>query len=143
MEIKKRKPGEICAALYAEVGRQVRAGNGGKNCGNCVKGVMKMKRLFISQPMRGKTNEEIEKVRKQATKAAKEYLKEDVEVIDSFFKDAPCEAKPLWFLGKSIELLSTADVAYFAKGWEEARGCKIENECAIEYGIDVIEDYRE
>lgn len=102
-----------------------------------------MKRLFISQPMRGKTNEEIEKVRKQATKAAKEYLKEDVEVIDSFFKDAPCEAKPLWFLGKSIELLSTADVAYFAKGWEEARGCKIENECAIEYGIDVIEDYRE
>ena len=93
--------------------------------------------------MRGKTNEEIEKVRKQATKAAKEYLKEDVEVIDSFLKDAPHEANPLWFLGKSIEMLSTADVAYFAKGWEEARGCKIENECAIEYGIDVIEDYRE
>lgn len=38
-------------------------------------------------------------------------------------------------------LLSTADVAYFAKGWEEARGCKLEHECAIQYGIDVIEDY--
>jgi hypothetical protein len=40
-------------------------------------------------------------------------------------------------------LLASADVAYFAKGWEEARGCRIENICAIEYGIDVIEDYRE
>lgn len=36
---------------------------------------------------------------------------------------------------------ATADVAYFAKGWDEARGCKIENTCAIEYGITVIEDY--
>lgn len=35
-----------------------------------------MKKLFISQPMKGKTNEEIEAER------------------------------PLWFLGKSIELLS-------------------------------------
>ena len=28
-----------------------------------------------------------------------------------------------------------------AKGWEDARGCRIENTCAIEYDIDVIEDY--
>ena len=47
------------------------------------------------------------------------------------------------FLGKSLELLSTADIAYFAKGWENARGCRIENTCAIEYGITVIEDYTE
>jgi hypothetical protein len=47
------------------------------------------------------------------------------------------------FLGKSLELLSTADIAYFAKGWENARGCRIENTCAIEYGIAVIEDYTE
>ena len=71
-----------------------------------------------------------------------EKLGEPVEVIDSFFQSAPADARPLWFLGKSLELLSTADVAFFAKGWEEARGCKIENTCAIEYGIDVvIEDY--
>lgn len=25
--------------------------------------------------------------------------------------------------------------------WQDARGCKIENTCAIEYGIPVIEDY--
>lgn len=101
-----------------------------------------MKKLFISQPMKNKTNEEIEEVRQEAIKSAKDLLGEDVEVIDSFFKDAPHDAKPLWFLGKSLELLSTADVAYFAKDWEKYRGCRIENECAIEYGIAVIEDYK-
>ena len=100
-----------------------------------------MKKLFISQPMRGKTDEEILAVRQRAIESAEKRLGENVEVIDSFFQNAPADAKPLWFLGKSLELLSGADVAYFAKGWEEARGCRIENTCAIEYGIDVIEDY--
>ena len=102
-----------------------------------------MKKLFISQPMKGKTNEEILAVREKAIKSAEDFLGEKVEVIDSFFQNAPAEARPLWFLGKSLELLSTADVVYFAKGWEEYRGCKIEHECAIEYGIAFIEDYSE
>ena len=102
-----------------------------------------MKKLFISQPMKGKTDEEILAVREQAIAEAKKLVGEDVEVIDSFFQDAPVEARPLWFLGKSLELLSTADIAYFAKVWKSARGCRIENTCAIEYGIDIIEDYRE
>lgn len=101
-----------------------------------------MKKLFISQPMNGKSNEEILAVRQKAIESAERELGENVEVIDSFFKDAPTEAKPLWFLGKSLELLATADVAYFAKDWETARGCKIEHECAVEYGIEtVIESY--
>ena len=100
-----------------------------------------MKKLFISQPMRGKTNEEILREREKAVASAERELGEKVEVIDSFFQDAPAEAKPLWFLGKSLELLSTADVAYFVPGWEDARGCRIENTCAVEYGITVIEDY--
>ena len=102
-----------------------------------------MKRLFISQPMRDKTDEEILSERERAIESAKKHLGEDVEVIDSFFKDAPHDAKPLWYLAKSLELLATADVAYFCKNWDKYRGCKIENTCAIEYGIDVIEDYRE
>ena len=97
-----------------------------------------MKKLFISQPMRGKSDAEILTARNDAICAAKEVCGEEVEVIDSFFQDAPVEARPLWFLGKSLELLSTADIAYFALGWEEARGCRIEHECAKEYGIPWI-----
>lgn len=100
-------------------------------------------KLFISQPMKGKTDEEIKAVREKAIESVKEKYDDNIEVVDSFFEGAPADAKPLWFLAKSLELLSTADVAYFCKGWEEARGCRIENTCALEYGIEtVIEDYR-
>lgn len=97
-----------------------------------------MKKLFISQPMKGKSDKEIIDERERAIKIAKDILHDEVEVIDSFFQSAPIDAKPLWFLGKSIELLSTADVAYFCLGWEKARGCIIEYECAKEYGIEMI-----
>ena len=99
-----------------------------------------MKKLFISQPMRDKTDEEIKTERENIIKEVTNVLGE-VEVIDSFFESAPHDAKPLWFLGKSLELLSTADIAYFAKDWDKYRGCKIENTCAIEYGIEVVECY--
>jgi len=98
-----------------------------------------MKKLFISQPMRNKTDEDILKERKEAATVAENIIGEPVEMIDSFFESAPHDAKPLWFLGKSIELLAQADVAYFAPGWKDARGCKIEHECAAEYGINCID----
>ena len=98
-----------------------------------------MKKLFISQPMRGKTDGEILAERQKAIETAEKVLGEPVEVIDSFFEKTPVNAKPLWFLGKSLELLADADVAYFASGWEDARGCKIEHTCAVEYDINRIE----
>lgn len=98
-----------------------------------------MIKVFISQPMKNKTDEQIEAERKRAVETIKKkYDGEEVEIIDSFFKGAPHDAKPLWFLGKSFELLSTADVAYFVKGWDKYRGCKMEHTAAIEYGISVI-----
>ena len=99
-----------------------------------------MKKLFISQPVKGKSDEDILKERDTAIRKAEAVVGEPVEVIDSFFQNAPADARPLWFLGKSLELLSTADVAYFAPGWDEARGCKIEHMCAVEYGSDRIEE---
>lgn len=97
-------------------------------------------KVFISQPMKGKTDEEILEVRNQTIKTVNQMFKdEEVEIIDSFFEGAPVDAKPLWFLGKSLELLSTADLAVFVPGWNEMRGCKIEHTCAVEYGIKLIE----
>ena len=98
-----------------------------------------MKKLFISQPMNGKTDDEILAERSNAIQAAKDSVNDEIEVIDSFFQSAPHDAKPLWYLGESLKLLATADVAYFAPGCNKARGCKIENTCAKEYGIKTIE----
>ena len=98
-------------------------------------------KVFISQPMKGKTNEEIKAERRRLIGKVRALYGDDIEIIDSFFENAPVDARPLWFLGKSLELLATADVAAFARGWRDARGCRIENICAIEYGIEVVEDY--
>lgn len=94
-------------------------------------------KLFISQPMRDKTNEQIKAEREKAVAAVEKLYGKKVEVIDSFFENAPHNAKPLWFLGKSLELLATADVAYFCDGWQDYRGCRIENDCCREYGVEI------
>ena len=102
-----------------------------------------MKKLFISQPMRGLTEQEILKVREKIRVRAEKIIGEAIEVIDSFIKDYPGEKNksiPVWYLGKSIQLLSQSDIVYFGGEWRNARGCKIEHEIAKEYGINIIED---
>lgn len=98
-----------------------------------------MKKLFISQPMNGKSDEEILAERREAVERAEEVIGEKVEVLETFYTDFSPNAKPLEFLARSISDLAKADIAFFAKGWNERRGCKIEHQCAVEYGIPVIE----
>lgn len=102
-----------------------------------------MKKLFISQPMRGLTDEEILKVREEIKVKAENKIGEKVELINSFIENYPGETNksiPVWYLGKSIQFLSQADIAYFGGDWRNARGCKIEHEITKEYGIKVIEE---
>jgi hypothetical protein len=96
-----------------------------------------MKKLFISQPMRGRSDEEIQSERDRLIMEARKAVGEDVEVLDSFFKDF--DGNALAFLGKSIGVLSDADIAAFGHGWENARGCCIEHKCCVEYGVTVVE----
>jgi len=100
-----------------------------------------MKKLFISQPMRGLSDEEILKTREEIRIKAENFIGEPVDLIDSFIEEYPGEINkrvPIWYLGESIRLLSQADVAYFGEGWKDARGCKIEHEVAVQYGVDII-----
>lgn len=45
---------------------------------------------------------------------------------------------PLCFLAKSLESMSLCNAAYFCKGWENTRGCKIEHEAAVAYRLEII-----
>ena len=65
-----------------------------------------MKKLFISQPMKGKSDEDILKERNKAIAEAERLCDDVVEVLDSFFQGAPADAKPLWFLGQIIRTIS-------------------------------------
>ena len=102
-----------------------------------------MKKLFISQPMRGLTDEEILRAREEIRFRAEQVVGEPLELIDSFIEEYPGEINksiPVWYLGKSIQLLSQADIVYFGGDWRNARGCIIEYQIAIAYGIKVIKE---
>ena len=104
-----------------------------------------MKKAMISQPMAGKTNEEIVATRERAIATLTE---KDYEIINTLFTDEwnskdAMEGRgvvqiPLCFLAKSLENMSLCHAVYFCKGWENARGCRIEHAAAIEYGLELI-----
>ena len=101
-----------------------------------------MKKIFISQPMNGLTDEEILETRKNIQIRAEKEIGESVELIDSFITEDPDKNNniPVWYLGKSILCLCKADIAYFGGDWKSARGCNIEHEIAVQYGVDRIEE---
>ena len=102
---------------------------------------MEKMNVFIGQPMRGRTDEEIgEERRKVMEYVAKLYPDRQVTEINSLFDtDVESHNVPLRMLGMSIELLAEADIAVFTEGWVAARGCKIEYDCAGKYGIRILD----
>lgn len=98
-----------------------------------------MKKVFISQPMGNKTEDEICAYRKKLMIMTKALFDEEIKIIDSYFPNGDKKEKPLRLLGKGIALMADADAVVFARGWQEYRGCRIEHSCALEYGKRIIE----
>ena len=105
----------------------------------------KMAKAMLSQPMAGKTDEEIAATREKAIIALQERGYEVVNTLftDEWYSKESMENRgvvqiPLCFLAKSLENMSLCHAAYFCKGWEKARGCKIEHDAAVAYGLEII-----
>ena len=102
-------------------------------------------KAMLSQPMAGKSEEEIVATREKAIKVLKE---KGYEIVNTLFTDDwynPEAMKergviqiPLCFLTKSLNNMSLCNAAYFCKGWEKTRGCKLEHDVAVAYGVEVI-----
>lgn len=89
-------------------------------------------KLMISQPMRGKTNERIKEERAELVKQLEE---QGHEVVDTVFENAPTdEDVAIYMLSQSIRYIGKVDGVVFMKGWENARGCRIEHQVAVSYG---------
>ena len=105
--------------------------------------VMIVGSAMISQPMGGRTDEEIVATKERATYALHQR---NYDVLNTLFTDEWAKNEdngndpksPLWFLAKSLEVMSRCNTVYFCKGWENARGCKIEHDAAVAYGLDII-----
>ncbi len=86
--------------------------------------------------MRDKTEEEILAVRDEAKKklASMGYY-----TINTYYKfELPCyiKSEALYCLGQSLMDMACCDAVYFCRGWEDARGCRIEHEAAKAYGLE-------
>lgn len=99
-----------------------------------------MKKVFISQPMKDRTTCQIKNERDAAFEFVKnKYPGEELELIKSYL-DSYDEGNQMSGIAQCIELLGGADIAYFVSGWKDARGCRIEHYCAVEYGIEIAGD---
>lgn len=96
-----------------------------------------MKKLFISCPMRGRTNEAIKKTTEKMHKIAEAVFGEELEVLPTYFDDPPADTNQrLWYLGESIQMMAVADC--FIGVYDAAKefdGCIIENHVAKLYGV--------
>ena len=103
------------------------------------------KKAMLSQPMNGKSDDEIIATREKAIAVLTGMGYEIVNTLftDEWYSQKSMEERgvvqiPLCFLAKSLENMSLCHAAYFCKGWENARGCKIEHDAAVAYGLDII-----
>ena len=104
-----------------------------------------MMEAMLSQPMAGKSEEEIKTTREKAIEVLKD---KEYEVVNTLFTDEWYSSDkmkergvvqiPLCFLAKSLENMSLCHAAYFCKGWEQARGCRIEHDAAVAYGLTIL-----
>lgn len=104
-----------------------------------------MMKAMLSQPMAGKTDKEIIETRERAMSELREKGYEIVNTLftDEWYSRENMEKRgvvqiPLCFLAKSLENMSLCHAAYFCKGWENARGCRIEHEAAKAYGLTIL-----
>lgn len=101
---------------------------------------MTMKKAMIVQPMNGLGEEQILEIR---DKAVAELERRGYEVLDTYFADFPDSMLgianvPLFYLSKSIAVMSRCDAVYLCEGWENARGCKIERAAAVSYDLEIL-----
>ena len=110
-----------------------------------------MKKLFVSVPMKGRTEGEIKKSIQKMKKIAEIFEGEELELIDSYIEDNPPKDnnQAIWFLGESLKKLAQSDVFIGIAENYDWNGCSIERETAEKYGIEtymiparyVIDDY--
>lgn len=104
-----------------------------------------MKKVMLSQPMAGLSDLEIVQTRDRAILALET---QNYQVINTLFTDEWYSKEsmlergviqiPLCFFAKSIENMANCHAVYFCKGWENARGCKLEHAVAQAYGLTIL-----
>ena len=104
-----------------------------------------MTKFFISMPMVNKSDAEIIKQEQECRKWMANWCGDYAESSDGYvYEDAPSNLNGgqigIWYIAKSLEKMAECDAVVMWGDWKNARGCLLEREAAIKYGIPVIEN---
>lgn len=102
-------------------------------------------KIFVSQPMQGLEEEDIEKTFQEAAKDIRSRIKPDipVEILSTRKYRLPYELRKgrderLCYWSHALQVLSMADAIYLCPGWQQSAGCSIEANAANLRGIPFI-----
>lgn len=98
-----------------------------------------MKKIYISQPMNNISWEDVMSTRNELINKIHNSLGNDVEIVNNIFDDYD-ERISLKYQIKSSWLIAESDIVYFAKGWENSRGCCLEEKMAIAYHKQIAKE---
>lgn len=98
-----------------------------------------MKKVFISQPFKGRTEEEVFRERDELVKIVKDTFGEEFEVIDQYHQTAPENANRFFYLSNDLLMMGEVDLIVFSPFWREANGCRIEHKLAELYDLPYID----
>ena len=95
------------------------------------------KKLYISCPMKGRTEEAIRHDMDRMHKMAEIVFDQELEVIPTYIEHDPPETsnKAIWCLGESIKKMAEADYFIGVQFLENFRDCDIESRVARAYSI--------
>lgn len=94
--------------------------------------------------MKSKSTEQVRSEMNKVFDEIKDRLP-DAELLDSVIDGADKSIAikgndiGLWYLAKSLEIMSEADIVFFINDYKNYRGCLVEKQCADSYGKLCIE----
>lgn len=104
---------------------------------------MSTKYAVISQPMKGVDPDKVKFQREKAEAAVRAAGYEPIDTVyEEDFKyevDNDSIVNPaLWHMGLALMRLSKAHVIYMCDGWNTTRGCLMEHQAAVAFGVDIM-----
>ena len=99
--------------------------------------------VFISQPMEHLTNDEFKQRRLEVLDILKRrYPTEKIRFITNpLIANLPHDDNSIvWYLGKSLECIASANLVFFSKDWEIDYICSLEHEICRYYNIPIIHE---
>lgn len=104
---------------------------------------MSTKYAVISQPMKGIDPNKVTSQREKAEAAVRAAGYEPIDTVyeEDFEYDVDNNdvVNPaLWHMGLALARLSKAHVIYMCDGWDTTRGCRMEHQAAVAFGVDIM-----